>query len=357
MRLLLGTTKGLITYTEHHGHWKFEHIAFPGLPVSMIHLQETSHQWWVALAIKHWGPKLFVSALGTDHWIEKPVPRYGPELTIKGKAATLQLIWSAAHQPDGQRLWLGTEPGGLFFSDDDGENWELNTALWNHESRPDHWFGGGRNNAGIHCIKYHPQDTETLYVGVSCAGVFRSTDHGKSWQGKNEGLKADYLPDPFAAYGHDPHALEICAVAPKVIWQQNHCGVFLSTDGGDRWTDVTPVDGYGKYGFPIVVDHGNPANAWIIPAESDEQRIAKNQRLVVCHTSDFGESWEKLTEGLPQKYSFDLVFRHAFAKSHGHMAFGTTTGNLYLSANNGQTWNQLSGNLPPIHSVMFDPYG
>ncbi len=353
MRLLLGTTKGLITYEKKGSEWKFDRIDFPGLPVSMIHYQTTTDTWWVALSIKHWGPKLFHSNPSGDSWLEKTAPKY-PEVALLGdKPATLKLIWSAAHHPESQRMWLGTEPGGLFYSDDMGEQWHLSQSLWNHESRPDHWFGGGRNQAGIHSIKYHPKDPDTLYVSVSCAGVFKSSDHGQTWEGKNQGLKAEYLPNPSAPYGHDPHALEICEVAPQVIWQQNHCGVFLSTDSGDNWKDVTPADGYGKYGFPIVIDPMNPAAAWIIPAESDEQRIAKDQRLVVCKTTDFGATWDKQTRGLPQEHSFDLVFRHAFSKSANMLAFGTTTGNLYLSEDKGESWNTISSNLPPIHSVVL----
>jgi photosystem II stability/assembly factor-like uncharacterized protein len=161
------------------------------------------------------------------------------------------------------------------------------------------------------------------------------------------------LPDPFTEYGHDPHAMAICSSQPNVLWQQNHCGVFRSIDGGDTWNDVTPEDSYGRYGFPITIDNDDPLKAWIIPAESDEQRFAKDQRLVVCHTTDGGETWTKQTTGLPQKDCFDLVFRHALSKKRTHMAFGTTSGNLFVSNDEGHMWDQITGFLPPIHSLII----
>jgi len=190
---------------------------------------------------------------------------------------------------------------------------------------------------------------------VSCGGVFRSKDNGATWMGINRGLRADYLPNPSATYGHDPHAIEICQDDPNIIWQQNHCGVYRSENGGDLWKDITSRDGYGRYGFPLVIDHTNPKRAWIIPAESDEQRIAKDHRLVVCSTSDGGQHWRQWTSGLPQENCFDLVFRHGFSRCGTTMAFGTTNGNLFISQDDGENWELISGHLPPIHSVHLIP--
>ncbi len=335
--------------------WEVESVQFKGLPISMIHYDTYRMTWWVGLSIKHWGPKLFRSEDQGENWKETPVPQFDKGMQVKkGVPATLKLIWSALATQSG-RLWLGTEPGGLFFSDDHGATFELCRGLWNHESRPDHWFGGGRNQAGIHSIVQDPRDDSCIYVGVSCAGVFKTEDNGISWEAKNKGLKAFYLPNPAARYGHDPHAMKINATDPKVIWQQNHCGVFRSIDAGDSWTDITDNDEWGRYGFPIVIDHQNPDRAWIIPAESDEQRVAKDLRLVVCHTDDGGKSWRKITSGLPQENCFDLVFRHAFDRQEQRMAFGTTTGHFYISENDGEDWVLALGHLAPVHVVKFAP--
>ena len=354
VKILVGTTKGLLTYTRSATQWQLDQVDFQGLPVSMICVDQASEQIWIGLPPKHWGPKLFYSPDLGRHWQERSVPKYPLEAEIRpGKPAGLKLIWSGLYQPELERLWIGTEPGGLFMSPDHGKTFHLNEALWYHPSRVPHWFGGGRNQAGIHCILSESTNPRQIYVGVSCGGVFRSDDGGRSWMGKNAGLRADYLPDPRAEFGHDPHAMLICDSQNSVVWQQNHCGVFRSEDYGEQWQDVTPGDEYGRYGFPIAIDPSNPDRAWIIPAESDEQRVAKDQKLTVCYTENAGSTWVKLTQGLPQKDCFDLVFRHALARQNNYLSFGTTNGNLYVSETDGFSWDIISNHLPPIHSIYF----
>ncbi len=356
MKILVGTSKGLIVYEGAGTDCRLAAVHFKGLPVSMIHHQPAGDRWWIALAIKHWGPKLFVSEDGLQTWQERGVPKYPDGAVIRPNVpATLRLIWSGATTEwhGDNQLWLGTEPGGLFRSDDEGRSFHLVESLWRHESRVDHWFGGGRNEAGIHTVLVHPEDDQKLMIGVSCGGVFATEDGGTSWAGKNLGLRADYLPHPFAQYGHDPHSMGICRANPQVIWQQNHCGVFRSTDGGEKWQDVTPSNDYGRYGFAIAIDPEDPLRAWIVPAESDEQRVAKDQQLLVYYTADGGETWAPLESGLPKGPNFDLVFRHALDRRGKTLAFGTTTGNLYVSDNDGAHWHNLSHHLPPIHSIYL----
>ncbi len=351
-RMAIGTTKGLIYYTRQNNDWKFESIHFKGLAVSMIHHAPAQDLWWVGLSSKHWGPKLFRSSGQSNQWQACQTPQYPAGAVVKpGQPASTVLIWSGLYQPSMHRLWIGTDPGGLFYSDDGGMTHRLCKSLWHHPSRPDHWFGGGRNHAGIHTILANPDDAQNLWIGVSCAGVFQTTDGGLSWTGQNRGLKAEYLPDPFTEFGHDPHDMKICEAQPRVMWQQNHCGVFRSIDQGSTWSDVTDKNGWGRYGFAIVIDHNDPQRAWIIPAESDEQRMARNQRLVVCMTEDGGRSWAHKTKGLPQEHCFDLVFRHAFDRYDHTMVFGSTTGNLFCSDDDGDSWQLISQHLPPIHVI------
>lgn len=352
-KILVGTTKGLLHLDLHKGHWEVTKVDFPGLPVSMIYYDYGSGKCWVGLSMKHWGPKLFYARKGLDNWEELPAPLY-PEgvITSKGKPAALRLIWSAFYDRNQERLWIGTEPGGLFTDNAADDTFLLNAALWNHPTRREHWFGGGRDDAGIHTILGHPTDPDFLLVGVSCGGVYTTHDAGKNWTENNRGLRADYLPNPTGPHGHDPHAIKICRDHPSTIWQQNHCGVFVSHDLADTWQDVTPADEFGRYGFALAIDDTDPLRAWIIPAESDENRVAKDLRLVVSMTEDGGKSWTKQTEGLPQQDCFDLVFRHALDRQQGLMCFGTTTGNLFLSENDGISWIQAGSFLPPIHSVL-----
>jgi len=352
MKIHIGTTKGLVTLAQDGQNWNIVKTQFLGLPVSMIHHDADTGRWWTALSIKHWGPKLHSSSDGTKTWQEVPAPRYPIESEVKpGIPANLRLIWSMASSSE--HLYIGSEPGGLFKAKQDGSAPTLVSALWNHESRHDHWFGGGRNYPGIHSICIHPHDEKQILVGISCAGVFKTSDGGENWHAMNDGLRADYLPDPYVPVGHDPHSMQICQSQPDVIWQQNHCGVFRTENGGKRWQDVTSRDGLGKYGFGLVIDPEDPLRAWIIPAESDQRRVAHGLSLKVCETRDGGGSWISHTHGLPQENCFDLVFRHAFAAHEEMMAFGTTNGNLYLSRDRGKHWSLLDTHLPPIHVVRL----
>jgi len=290
-------------------------------------------------------------------WQTASIPSYQGYEYKPGIPASLKRLWVMKHagtdNPD--RLWLGTEPGGLFYSNDNGGSFQLNLGLWNHPSRMDdnQWFGTGKDYPFIHSILIDPRNSDHLFVGVSCAGVFKSVDGGKNWMPKNKGLIAGYLPKATPDVGHDPHQLLQCQMHPDVLWQQNHCGIFRSIDGGESWTLVSRDSGYPSYGFALAIDNNNPNTAWVIPAESDENRIPLDLKLEVYKTNDGGMNWISTSEGLPQQNAFDLVLRHAFVKDQHMMAFGTTNGNLYHSFNEGKSWSILSQNLAPINSVVI----
>lgn len=257
----------------------------------------------------------------------------------------------AAAGPD--ELYLGTIPGGLFKSTDNGDSFHLVESLWQHPSRKDNWFGGGYDHPGIHSILVKPGDPRHLYVGISVAGVFESRDGGNNWSARNKGLRADFLPNPEAEVGHDPHLLVACPQQPAVMWQQNHCGIFRSTDGAVTWQDISESDGPANFGFTIAADGENPDRAWVVPAVSDETRVAIDEALCVCRTDDGGRSWQAFREGLPQEQCFDIVYRHALAVEGNTLAFGTTTGNIFLSENAGESWSLLTHTAPMVYAVCF----
>lgn len=353
--LLVGSSKGLIIYQRSPQGWQFERDVFRGLPISALYVDPYTQHWWVAIAHRHWGSKLHKSEDQGNTWQEMASPRYPQGTLIRaGKAATVQYLWSisGSFSATRQDLFVGTEPGGLFLSEDGGKHFELVDSLWEHPSR-ERWFGGGRKEAGIHSIVIDPRDADHLYVGVSCAGVFESHDKGKSWQVCNRGLRAEYLPNPDAEIGQDPHRVLLCPAAPEVLWQQNHCGVYRSTDAGQFWQTVTDAENRVYYGFALAIDAQNPDKAWVIPAVSDKMRVAPDHALAVYRTEDGGQSWQALREGLPQQACYDIVFRHAFAKSQQTLAFGTTTGNVFLSEHEGDSWQGLAHFLPPINCVQF----
>lgn len=357
-QLLIGTSKGLVVYKKTISGWQHHKNHFLGFPVSIVYQDDRTNTWWVCLAHRHWGQKLHWSQDEGATWQQVKMPRFPAGAILrKNKKAIVKKIWclqqAGNDKPNG--LWLGTEPGGLFYSANSGQTFELVESLWNHPSRKNQnqWFGAGRDEPFIHSIVVDPRDSNHVYIAVSCAGVFETKDGGQSWMPRNKGLIAAYLPNPHVEIGHDPHRLIACQKYPDVLWQQNHCGIFRSVNGGLQWDNVTDKNGLAVYGFALAIDSHNPLQAYVIPATSDALRIAPDLALVVCQTKDGGRSWQPLRKGLPQDNCFDIVFRHSMDMQEGTIAFGTTTGNVYLSENRGQHWLQLAGNLARVECVVF----
>jgi photosystem II stability/assembly factor-like uncharacterized protein len=352
-RLLLGTRKGLIVF-EFNKEWRVQSTHFLGEPVSYGWVDPASGYWWAALDHGHWGSKLHRSLDQGITWVEVATPAYPEGAMInETEPAALKYIWSFASGDTKESIYVGTEPGGLFKTNDAGDTFELVEGLWNHPSRQTHWFGGGRDFPGIHSIITNPHNSDHLLVGISVAGVFETKDGGKTWDSKNSGLRADFLPDPEAAIGQDPHLMVAAPSDKNTLWQQNHCGIFLSKDGGLNWKDVSAKDGPAYFGFAVAVDENEPDTAWVVPGISDQTRVPVDQALCVCRTEDGGESWTTLTRGLPQDNAFDITYRHAMDITENTLAFGTTTGNLYTSEDRGDSWLTISNNLPMIYSLQF----
>jgi len=195
-----------------------------------------------------------------------------------------------------------------------------------------------------------------VIVGVSCGGVWESEDDGSSWTLRGQGMVAEYMPperrdDPKI---QDPHRLASCTGDPDVVWAQHHNGVFRSGDAGRTWTAVKTVEP-SAFGFAVAVHPTDPKTVWTVPAVKDECRVPVDGKVVVARTRDGGETFEVLRDGLPQDHAYDLVFRHALDvdRSGDRLAFGSTTGSLWLSEDGGDRWTTLSRNLPPVYAVRF----
>ncbi len=383
-RILVGTRKGTFLIDRTAGGWTPRLSGHAGAGVNFVARDPATGTLWALLGHGHWGAKLSRSTDGGQTWADAPQVKYPegaryldtpmpdetgatPESALKFRDATLLKLWCAAF--GGGRIWIGTIPGGLFVSEDGGETFELNRPLWNHESRggdlfagdgtgATDWFGtpaseGGVFAPGIHSILVDPRDPDRVLVAVSTAGVLETTDGGRSWRGRNKGMLNDYLPDPAAEWGHDPHAIEHCPSDPDHVWQQNHAGVFYSADGAATWTRVSaPAQGV-HFGFPVAVDPHDGRTAWLLPGKSDFQRTTIDGALFVARTTDGGQTWQQLRNGLPQQNAYDVVYRHALHNQGDTLAFGSTTGNLYVSEDRGETWLTVANNLPPIYSVRF----
>jgi photosystem II stability/assembly factor-like uncharacterized protein len=365
--LILGTRKGLFILRRGGGSWEVARVEQLGLAIAYATLDPRSGTLWSCMAHEHWGQKLDRSRDGGATWEKVATPKYPEDAVIYEawpgsgerpvKPATLRYLWvlepGGADQPG--VLYIGTEPGGLFRTEDDGDTWQLVEGLWNHPSRLPLWMGGGRDYAGIHSIIVDPRASRRVLAGISCAGVFETTDGGETWTPRNRGLKAEFLPDPDVEVGHDVHFMDACAGQPDVLWQQNHCGIFRSTDGARSWQAVSARGQIAHFGFPIAADPEDPETAWVVPGASDEQRVPIEGGLCVCRTEDGGHTWTALRQGLPQVNCYDLVLRHALDQSGDRVAFGSTTGNVFLSEDRGDSWTCLGHHFPPVYSVRFAP--
>jgi hypothetical protein len=359
-RILASTRKGLFVLERGDGAWRPGHAAFLGDNVTLCLVDPRDGAWYAALDLGHFGCKLQRSTDAGATWTELAVPAYGADdevVTGDGKPpvpATLKLLWSlaagGADQPG--RLWAGTIPGGLFRSDDHGASWQLVRGLWDREERKG-WFGGGYDWPGIHSICVDPRDARRVRVAVSTGG---SDDDGATWANTATGMRAAYLPPESA---HDPnlqdvHRLVQCAAAPDALWAQHHNGVFRSVDGGAAWTELPGVPP-SVFGFAVAVHPARGDTAWFVPAAKDERRIPVDGRLVVARTRDGGASFDVLDRGLPREPAYDLVYRHGLAvDARGErLAFGSTTGGAWVSEDGGDHWQAVPARLPPILAMTF----
>ena len=387
-RILVGTRKGTFIVTREAGGWVPRLAGHAGVGVNYVSRDPHTGRTWALLGHGHWGAKLSVSEDAGETWADAPSQimypdgaryiaqdmyedagsEHGVGWRISTKPATLQKLWIIAYGPGGA-VYVGTIPGGLFVSRDGGDTFALNRPLWDHESRGGDLFGGEGTGetkwfgtpasegadfaAGVHSIVVDPRDPDRVLVAVSSAGVIETRDGGQTWQSRNKGMVMEHTPEPQAEWGHDPHYVEQCAGDPDHLWQQNHVGVFYSDDAAQTWRAVSAPDVGVHFGFPIATDPADGRVAWVVPGQSDMKRMAIGGGLFVARTEDGGQSWTPLRVGLPQSAAYDVVYRHALAHREGVVAFGSTTGNLYVSEDRGDRWTAVCHNLPPIYSVRL----
>ena len=366
-RFHVATRKGLFTVERERGRWSVAATSFLGDNCTIVMHDPRDGTLLAALDHGHFGVKLHRSRdrgatwqeIGPPQYPPKP-PDYTPRNPAEGRPVewTLKLIWALAPGGPGEPnvVWCGTLPGGLFTSEDGGDSWTLNRVLWD-DPRREEWMGGGAEQPGIHSICVDPRDPAHVTIAVSCGGVWTTHDRGASWSLEGKGLRAAFMPPErqFDQNIQDLHMLAQCTAKPDVLWGQHHNGIFRSTDGGRSFTEITGVQP-STFGFAVAAHPRDPDTAWFVPAIKDERRYPSDGRVVVTRTRDGGRTFETLTEGLPQVHAYDLVFRHSLDvdESGERLAFGSTTGSLWVSEDAGDSWQTVSANLPPVYAVRFE---
>jgi hypothetical protein len=366
-RCHVATRKGLFTLDRGASGWSITRASFLGDNCTLVMHDPRTGDLIAALNHGHFGIKMHRSRDRGATWTEIASPKYPekpadyvPKVPVEGKPAdwSLKLVWSLATGGPNEPgvVWCGTLPGGLFRSQDGGDSWELNRQLWDDPLR-EQWFGGGADHPGIHSVCVDPRDAKRVTIGISCGGVWGTQDGGNSWQIGGRGMRAEYMPPEkqFEPNIQDPHMVAQCRTNPDVLWVQHHNGIFRSTDAGATFTEISGVKP-SVFGFAVAVHPADADTAWFVPSVKDEKRYPSEGRVVVNRTRDGGKTFQTLTRGLPQEHAYDLVYRHALDtdETGDRLAFGSTTGCLWMSENAGDSWQTLSSNLPPIYAVRFE---
>jgi photosystem II stability/assembly factor-like uncharacterized protein len=345
--LLVGTSKGafILDGGADRASWSIRGPLCEGWPIHDLQWDPATRSIYAGGGSVWYGPAVFRSNDLGETWTHS-----SEGMTYGDDGPKIPTVWNVT--PAHGSIFAGVEPAGLFRSDDGGANWSHVAGLREHPSRPGWQPGAG--GLICHTIVPHPSDAEKMWVAISAVGTFATEDGGATWEARNRGVVDCNSPDPHPETGQCVHKLVMAAGQPDRFYQQNHCGVYRSTDGGRQWQDIS-AGLVSEFGFVFGAHPRDPATGWVIPlSHPEEGRYAPGGSLGVWRTSDSGESWQRHGDGLPQENAFVGVYREALAVDRLDPAgvfFGTSTGQLYGSVDEGETWSVVAENLPPIWGV------
>jgi photosystem II stability/assembly factor-like uncharacterized protein len=362
VRVLVGTRKGAFVLTSDgtrrswdvqgplFGGWEVFHVA--GSPVDPDRLYASQAGGWFGQVVqrsddggRRWAP------VGND-LLYDGVP--GTHQTYDGTSVPWEFhkLWHLAPSlTDRDTVLAGVEDAALFRSTDGGGSWHELSGLRGHGSGSAWQPGAG--GLCLHTIVQDPRDEDRVTVAISAAGVFRTDDGGESWQPRNVGLRSEGLPDEDAEVGHCVHKLAMHPSRPDTLFMQKHWDVMRSDDGGDSWREVSgdlPTD----FGFAIGVHAHEPETVYVVPITSDSEHYPPDGALRVFRSRTGGEEWEPLSRGLPQEHCYVDVLRDCLAVDALDpcgLYLGTTGGQVYASADEGDSWDPIVRDLPPVLSV------
>jgi photosystem II stability/assembly factor-like uncharacterized protein len=362
VRVLVGTSKGAFVITSdgnrkdwqisepHFAGWEIYHMK--GSPVDPNRIYASQCSGWFGQLIQR-------SNDGGKTW--EPV---GNEFKYDGDTGTHQWFDGTQHPWEFKRVWhmepsltdpdtvlAGVEDAAMFKTTDGGGSWQEVSGLRCHESGP-RWQPGAGGMC-VHTIIVDPTNPERIYIAISAAGVFRTDDGGTTWKPINKGLSSQYIPDENAEVGHCVHRIAMHPSKPNTLFMQKHWDIMRSDDSGENWNEVSgnlPTD----FGFPIEVHAHEPETIYVVPIKSDSEHFPIDGKLRVYRSRTGGNEWEELAKGLPEKDAYVNVLRNAMAidslDSCG-VYFGTTGGQVYMSADAGDNWMPIAEHLPRVLSV------
>jgi photosystem II stability/assembly factor-like uncharacterized protein len=362
VRVLVGTRKGAFVLTSDgkrerwdisgplFAGWEIYHLK--GSPANPDRLYASQSSGWFGQQIQRshdggqtWEPVgntfVYDGVPGTHQWYDgtprpwefKRVWHLEPSLT------------------DPDTVYAGVEDAALFRSLDGGQTWQELPELRGVKG---HLWQPGAGGMCLHTIVLDPSRAERIFIAISAAGVFRTDDAGKTWRPMNRGLKSPYeIPDPDAEVGHCVHRIAMHRSRPGVLFMQKHWDVMRSDDAGESWQEISgnlPTD----FGFPIEVHAHEPDTIYVVPIKSDSEHYPPEGKLCVYRSRTGGQEWEALTTGLPQHDCYVNVLRDAMAVDALDACgvyFGTTGGQVYASADAGDSWTPIVRDLPAVVSV------
>ena len=363
--LLIATKKGgfILQSDAKRRAWQLHGPHFLGHIVHHIVLDPRDGK-TLLLAAKtgHLGPTVYRSTNFGKKWKEVSAPPAFPKAKEGETGRTVDhVFWLTPGHASEPNVWYaGTSPQGLFRSEDGGETWASISGFNDHPMNLA-WTGGPQNGtpdgAKMHSIIVDPRDANHLYLGMSSGGVFESTDKGATWTPLNAGCEA-FPPDLYPEYGHDPHCVRMHPLAPDILYQQNHCGIYRMNRLEGKWERIGKKmpKKVGDIGFPMTLHPRDPNTCWVFPMDGTQvwPRTAPDAKPAAYVTRNAGKTWQRQDNGLPAENAWFTVFRQAMTadtRDPVGLYFGTTGGEIWASTNEGEKWSCIARHLPHVYAV------